>query len=104
MKKFALVGSGMIAGFGIALGVMSAAHGANDTNTYRQLSLSSDAFERVRANYVRPVQDSDLISAAIQGMVSSLDPHSSYMDVKSDADMEITTHGQIGGVGLDVTQ
>jgi len=104
MKKYALVGGGMAAGFGLALGVMSAAHGANDTNTYRQLSLFSDAFERVRANYVRPVQDADLIDAAIQGMVSSLDPHSSYMDTKAYGDMEITTHGQFGGVGIEVTQ
>jgi hypothetical protein len=50
MKRFALVSSGMVAGFGIALGVMSAAHGANDTSAYRQLDLFSDAFERVRAN------------------------------------------------------
>jgi carboxyl-terminal processing protease len=104
MKKFALVGSGMIAGFGIALGVVSAAHGANDSNTYRKLSLFSDAFERVRANYVRPVQDGDLIDNAIQGMVSSLDPHSSYMDTKAYGDMQVTTRGQFGGVGIEVTQ
>ena len=104
MKRFALVGVGMFAGFGVALGVMSAAHGANDTSAYRQLDLFSDAFERVRANYVRPVQDSELINAAIQGMVSNLDPHSSYMDSKSYGDMQITTHGQFGGVGIEVTQ
>ena len=94
----------MFAGFGVALGVMSAAHGANDTSAYRQLDLFSDAFERVRANYVRPVQDSELINAAIQGMVSNLDPHSSYMDSKSYGDMQITTKGQFGGVGIEVTQ
>src|SRR5580693_1790683 len=104
MNRIALVGLGVVAGFGIALGVQQAAHGANDTNTYRQLSLFSDAFERVRANYVRPVQDSELISSAIQGMVSSLDPHSSYMDAKSYGDMQITTKGQFGGVGIEVTQ
>ena len=58
----------------------------------------------MRANYVRPVQDSELIDAAIQGMVSSLDPHSSYMDTKAYGDMQITTHGQFGGVGIEVTQ
>ena len=104
MRKFALIGSGMVAGFGIALGVVSAAHGANDSNTYRKLSLFSDAFERVRANYVRPVQDGDLIDNAIQGMVSSLDPHSSYMDTKAYGDMQVTTRGQFGGVGIEVTQ
>jgi carboxyl-terminal processing protease len=100
MKRFALVGSGMVAGFAIALGVMSAAHGANDTTAYRQLDLFSDAFERVRANYVRPVQDSELIDNAIKGMVTSLDPHSSYMDNKEYGDMQITTQGHFGGVGI----
>ncbi len=104
MKKFVLVGVGMVAGFGIALGVLSAAQGANDLTAYRQLDLFSDAFERVRANYVRPVQDGELIDAAIQGMVSDLDPHSSYMNAKSYGDMQITTHGQFGGVGIEVTQ
>ena len=104
MKKFVLVGVGMVVGFGIALGVLSAAQGANDLTAYRQLDLFSDAFERVRANYVRPVQDGELIDAAIQGMVSDLDPHSSYMNAKSYGDMQITTHGQFGGVGIEVTQ
>ncbi len=101
MKRYALLGLGMVSGFGLALGVMSA-HGANDTSAYGQLNLFSDAFERVRANYVRPVQDSELINAAIQGMVSNLDPHSSYMDSKSYGDMQITTRGQFGGVGIEV--
>src|SRR3954465_2487669 len=103
MKRYALLGLGMVSGFGLALGVMSA-HGANDTSAYGQLNLFSDAFERVRANYVRPVQDSELIDAAIQGMVSNLDPHSSYMDAKNYGDMQITTKGQFGGVGIEVTQ
>ena len=103
MKRVALAGLGVVVGFGAALGVMSA-KGADDASAYRQLDLFSDAFERVRANYVRPVQDRDLISAAIQGMVSDLDPHSAYMDPKSYGDMQITTRGQFGGVGIEVTQ
>ena len=103
MKRYVLVGFGMVAGFALALGVMSA-QGANDTSAYGQLNLFSDAFERVRANYVRPVKDSELINAAIQGMVSSLDPHSSYMDTKSYGDMQITTKGQFGGVGIEVQE
>src|ERR1700760_2953587 len=104
MKKVALIALGGVAGFGLALSVLPQAHGANETNAYRQLDLFSDAFERVRANYVRPVQDNELVSAAIQGMVSNLDPHSSYMDAKSYNDMQITTKGQFGGVGIEVTQ
>jgi len=103
MKKYAFVGIGAVAGFIIAVGILPAAHGANDMSAYRQLDLFSDAFERVRANYVRPVDDSELINAAIEGMVSNLDPHSSYMDAKAFADMQIQTKGEFGGVGIEVT-
>jgi carboxyl-terminal processing protease len=104
MKKIALLGLGMVGGFAAAMFALPAAHGANDTSAYSQLDLFSDAFERVRADYVRPVKDSELVSAAIQGMVSNLDPHSSYMDAKAYADMQITTKGEFGGVGIEVTQ
>jgi carboxyl-terminal processing protease len=103
MKRFVLVGSGAVAGFVAAFMLFPVAHGATDPSAYRQLDLFSDAFERVRADYVRPVQDSELVSAAIQGMVSSLDPHSSYMDAKAFADMKIQTSGQFGGLGMEVT-
>jgi carboxyl-terminal processing protease len=103
MKRFAFVGLGMVAGFVMALGLLPSARGANDVSAYRQLDLFSDAFERVRANYVRPVEDSELINAAIEGMVSNLDPHSSYMDAKAFADMQIQTKGSFGGIGIQVT-
>jgi carboxyl-terminal processing protease len=103
MKRFALVGSGVVAGFAAAFMLFPVAHGATDLSAYRQLDLFSDAFERVRADYVHPVQDSELVSAAIEGMVSSLDPHSSYMDAKVYADMKIQTAGEYGGLGLEVT-
>jgi carboxyl-terminal processing protease len=79
------------------------AHGAADNSAYRQLDLFGDAFERVRADYVRPVQESELVDNAIEGMVSSLDPHSAYMNAKQYADMQITTKGQFGGLGIEVT-
>ncbi|HKD46625.1 MAG TPA: S41 family peptidase [Rhizomicrobium sp.] len=104
MKKIALVALGAVAGFGVALSVLPEAKGASDMGAYQSLDLFSNAFERVRANYVRPVQDSELINAAIQGMVTSLDPHSSYMDAKAYNDMQITTKGEFGGVGIEVTQ
>jgi len=104
MKKFALLGLGLVGGFAAAMFALPQARGANDASAYSQLDLFSDAFERVRANYVRPVKDGELIDAAIQGMVSNLDPHSSYMDAKSYGDMQITTKGQFGGVGIEVTQ
>src|SRR5579863_8178903 len=104
MKKIALLGMGLVGGFAAAMFALPEARGANDTSAYKQLDLFSDAFERVRANYVRPVKDDELVNAAIQGMVSSLDPHSSYMDAKSYNDMQITTKSQFGGVGIEVTQ
>jgi len=104
MKRLVFVGMGIVIGFVFAVGVLPAAQGANTAGPYRQFDLFSEAFERVRANYVRPVQDSELINGAIEGMVSGLDPHSSYMDAKSFADMQIQTKGEFGGVGIEVTQ
>jgi carboxyl-terminal processing protease len=103
MKRVALLGAGGLAGFTAALMLFPAAHGASELSAYRQLDLFSDAFERVRANYVRPVQDSELVTNAIEGMVSGLDPHSSYMDAKAFADMQIQTKGEFGGLGIEVT-
>jgi carboxyl-terminal processing protease len=103
MKKIALVALGGVAGFALALGVLGAAQGANDNSTYRQFDLFSEAFQRVRDNYVRPVSDSELMTAAIQGMVSSLDPHSAYMDAKAfNGDFAIQTKGEFGGVGVEI--
>jgi len=104
MKRFIPLGFGVIAGFALALSVMSA-KGASDETAYRQLNLFSDAFERVRADYVSPVKDSELIDNAIQGMVSGLDPHSSYMDAETyEGEFTTQSKGQFGGVGIEVTQ
>lgn len=102
MKRIAFVLIGMVLGFGAAIELLPA-QGANDLGAYRQLDLFSDAFERVRANYVRPVDDAELVDNAIEGMVSALDPHSSYMDAKTFADMQIQTKGEFGGLGIEVT-
>ncbi len=104
MKRVAFVGIGAVVGFVVALTLFPAAHGAGDMSAYRQLDLFSDAFERVREDYVRPVDDSELIDDAINGMVSALDPHSSYMNAKEFADMQIQTKGEFGGLGIEVTQ
>ncbi len=73
------------------------------SETYRQLELFGDVFERVREDYVEEVSDEQLIEAAIQGMLSSLDPHSTYLNPKSYRDMQITTRGEFGGLGIEVT-
>ena len=66
-------------------------------DTYRQLSLFGDVFERVRADYVEKPDDSKLIDSAINGMLAGLDPHSSYMDSKSFRDMQVQTRGEFKG-------
>jgi carboxyl-terminal processing protease len=72
-------------------------------DTYRQLSLFGDVFERVRADYVEKPDDSKLVESAINGMLAGLDPHSSYMDAKSFRDMQVQTRGEFGGLGIEVT-
>ncbi len=72
-------------------------------DTYRQLNLFGDVFERVRADYVEKPDDAKLIENAINGMLSGLDPHSSYMDAKSYRDMQVQTRGEFGGLGIEVT-
>src|SRR5712675_1554699 len=72
-------------------------------DTYRQLSLFGDVFERVRADYVEKPEESKLIESAINGMLAGLDPHSSYMDAKSFRDMQVQTSGEFGGLGIEVT-
>jgi carboxyl-terminal processing protease len=73
------------------------------SDTYRQLDLFGEVFERVRADYVEQVTDEQLIEAAINGMLSSLDPHSSYMNAKNFRDMQVQVRGEFGGLGIEVT-
>ncbi len=77
---------------------------APNDSTYQQLSLFGDIFERVKANYVIEPASDKLIYNAINGMLSGLDPHSSYMNAKQYGDMQVETTGQFGGLGLEVTQ
>lgn len=74
-----------------------------NSETYKELDLFGQVFERVRADYVDKISDKKLIEAAINGMVSSLDPHSSYMDAKDYREMQVQVEGQFGGLGLEVT-
>ncbi len=87
----------------LLLSPMPATAQENGSDTYRQLNLFGDVFEHVRSKYVEEVSDQDLIEAAISGMLTSLDPHSSYLDAKSFQDMQIQTKGEFGGLGIQVT-
>jgi carboxyl-terminal processing protease len=107
MRKTSLILLGAAAGVAATLLVtqprlvLSAKAAAADT--YRQLNLFGDVFERVRADYVEKPDDSKLIEQAINGMLNGLDPHSSYMDPKSFRDMQVQTRGEFGGLGIEVT-
>ena len=74
------------------------------TDTYRNLNLFGDVFEKIRSDYVEKPDEQKLVEAAISGMLTSLDPHSSYMDAKSYKDMQVQTRGEFGGLGIEVTQ
>ncbi|MET0314538.1 MAG: S41 family peptidase, partial [Hansschlegelia sp.] len=109
MRKVSLVLIGAVVGAsaaGMALqprsffGSVAEAAGAADT--YRQLNLFGDVFERVRADYVEKPDDAKLVESAINGMLSSLDPHSSYMDAKAYKEMRTNTDGEFGGLGIKV--
>jgi carboxyl-terminal processing protease len=83
--------------------LMGSSARAATADTYRQLNLFGDVFERVRTDYVEKPDDKKLIDSAISGMLSGLDPHSSYMDAKSFRDMQVQTRGEFGGLGIEVT-
>ncbi|HVI30200.1 S41 family peptidase [Hansschlegelia sp.] len=109
MRKVSLVLFGAVIGAsaaGMALqpraffGSVAEAAGAADT--YRQLNLFGDVFERVRADYVEKPDDAKLVESAINGMLSGLDPHSSYMDAKAFKEMRTNTDGEFGGLGIKV--
>jgi len=85
-------------------GPLLAQETARSSNVYEQLDLFGDIFERIRAQYVEEVEPGDLIEAAIDGMLTSLDPHSSYLSPDDAAQMRVQTRGEFGGLGIEVTQ
>ena len=76
---------------------------ANQQDVYKQLNLFGEVYERVRSEYVEQIKDKDLIEAAINGMLQSLDPHSSYLNSESFEEMKVQTKGEFGGLGIEVT-
>ena len=85
-------------------GPLVAETSSKDTSVYQQLDLFGDVFERIRAQYVEEVDSKKLIEAAVNGMLTSLDPHSSYMSAEDYAAMQVETKGEFGGLGIEVTQ
>src|SRR6187551_1470479 len=110
MRKTSLILLGAAAGAAMTLiatqprlVLVGASAKAAASDTYRQLNLFGDVFERVRADYVERPDDAKLIENAINGMLAGLDPHSNYMDANSFRDMQVQTRGEFGGLGIEVT-
>ncbi len=110
MRKVSLVVLGAVAGAAtVTIGQQShffagGSARAAISDTYRSLNLFGDVFEKIRSDYVEKPDEQKLVESAINGMLTSLDPHSSYMDAKSFRDMQVQTRGEFGGLGIEVTQ
>jgi len=110
MRKTSLVLLGAVAGAAVTLVavqpsrlMVGSSARAAVADTYRQLNLFGDIFERVRSHYVERPDEGKLVESAINGMLAGLDPHSSYMDAKNFKDMQVQTRGEFGGLGIEVT-
>ncbi|PWB94374.1 S41 family peptidase [Methylosinus sporium] len=110
MRKASLIITGIVIGAGCAtLGqnarlLIGSPAFAAAADTYKNLSLFGDVFDKVRADYVEKPDEQKLVESAINGMLTSLDPHSSYLDAKGFKDMRTQTEGKFGGLGIEVTQ
>ncbi|WP_413720441.1 S41 family peptidase [Silicimonas sp. MF1-12-2] len=108
MKKFILATiTGVMFGTVVTTqiaGPLLAQEAQRKASVYEQLDLFGDIFERIRSQYVEEVDEGELIEAAINGMLTSLDPHSSYLSPDDAADMRVQTRGEFGGLGIEVTQ
>ncbi len=110
MRKISLVVLGAVLGAStVMVGTQTRIFAAGSANaaasdTYKNLNLFGDVFEKIRSDYVEKPNEQKLIEAAVSGMLTSLDPHSSYMDAKSFRDMQVQTRGEFGGLGIEVTQ
>jgi carboxyl-terminal processing protease len=102
VKSAGIFVSGAVLGT-FALQGLDLAGAATNSETYKLLNLFGDVFDRVRADYVEPPDEKKMIEAAINGMLTSLDPHSSYMNASQFEDMTTQTRGEFGGLGIEVT-
>jgi carboxyl-terminal processing protease len=107
MRRLGLIAAAAGAVFLLVLqqdvGAAPAPEATNTPDTYNELNVFGDVFEIVRSNYVDPVTDETLVEGAINGMLTSLDPHSNYLNAKNFNDMKVQTRGEFGGLGIEVS-
>ena len=106
IRKVSLLFAGALMGasaMSLVYGAPGSTANAAGSETYRQLAIFGDIFERVRGQYVTPPDEKALVESAINGMLTSLDPHSSYLNPDAAKDMRVQTKGEFGGLGFEVT-
>ncbi|MEX0954686.1 MAG: S41 family peptidase [Rhizobiaceae bacterium] len=106
IRRMSLLLAGALMGasaMSLVYGTPGSTANAAGSDTYRNLAIFGDVFERVRAQYVTPPNESSLVESAINGMLTSLDPHSSYLNPEAAQDMRVQTRGEFGGLGIEVT-
>lgn len=106
IRKLSLLLGGALMGASamtLVYGVPGSTAIAAGSETYKQLAIFGDIFERVRSQYVTPPEEKNLVESAINGMLTSLDPHSSYLNPEAAKDMKVQTKGEFGGLGIEVT-
>src|SRR5579863_3546193 len=103
MKRLGMIAAAAAAVFLFTLHQDVGAASSNTPDSYKQLDLFGDVFELVRAQYVDEVSDETLVEGAINGMLTSLDPHSNYLNAKNFSDMKVQTRGEFGGLGIEVS-
>lgn len=106
VRKVSLLLAGALMGasaMSLVYGAPGSTANAAGSETYRQLAIFGDIFERVRSQYVTPPDEKALVESAINGMLTSLDPHSSYLNPDAAKDMRVQTKGEFGGLGIEVT-
>ena len=106
LRKFSLLFAGALIGAGATVmlaGQPVISANAAGSDTYKNLAIFGDIFERVRSNYVEEPSEEELVESAINGMLSALDPHSSYLNAEDAEDMRTQTSGEFGGLGIEVT-
>ena len=106
IRKVSLLFAGALMGasaMSLVYGAPGSSANAAGSDTYKQLAIFGDIFERVRAEYVTPPEEQKLVESAINGMLTALDPHSSYLNPDAAKDMRVQTRGEFGGLGIEVT-
>jgi carboxyl-terminal processing protease len=103
LRSAGLLSAGLVSGVVLMQAFTIATAATSKSETYKLLNLFGDVFDRVRADYVEPPDEKKMIEAAINGMLASLDPHSSFMNAEQFEDMSVQTRGEFGGLGIEVT-